>query len=283
MKSGSKVLCLLCGSEDYDIIHSYEKPDEYEMAVGIEKEGYFRKWVQCARCGFYYSVFSRDIGALDRIYTEAYRNECSNWRGTSAEANFRRIIALSDGESETKYRVKWIKKHIWNIWESGLLRKKPPPYRALDIGGSPGVFAYEFQDDKWKSHVIDPDENGDFIQRKFNIPFLQKKYEPNSFGFTFDLISVLFVLEHLTYPIEFLRSVGNDMESDSFLYIEVPDGICFQYRSKEDDVFNSCHLWMFTPQTLVRMLAKSGFEVYRLRRTRTIRGHYTIMMLGGKR
>jgi hypothetical protein len=33
---------------------------------------------------------------------------------------------------------------------------------------------------------------------------------------------------------------------------------------------------------LIRLLAQSGLEVYCLHRTKTIRGHYSIMVLAGK-
>ena len=282
MNSLNEISCLVCGSKDYDIVCSYAKPDQYEVAVGIKEEGYFRKWVRCRNCGFYYSIFSRSKDALETIYTSDYRGKNSKWRGASAETTFQRVISLPDGESEAKYRIKWIKEHIGNIWESGLLRQKESPYHMLDIGGSPGVFAYEFQDDKWKSYLIDPDENAGFIKKRYNIPFLQKKYEPNSFGVSFDLVCAIFVLEHLTNPIDFLMGIQNDMDADSLLYLEVPDAICFELKPPEDDIFNSCHLWMFSPQTLVMLLAQSGFEVYSLYRTKTVRGHYTLMVLAGK-
>lgn len=282
MKSLKEISCLVCQSRDYDVVFSYDEPDPYELAVGVDEEGYFRKWVQCRSCGLYYSVYSRSKDVLEKIYTSAYHHQNSRWRGASAEVTFRRVVALPEEESETKYRVRWIKENIRNIWESGLLRRKEPPYHMLDIGGSPGVFAYESQDDKWKSYLIDPDKNADFIREKFNIPFLPKKYEPNSFGFTFDLVCAVFVLEHLTSPVDFLESVQSDMGSDSFLYLEVPDAICFKLKPPEDDIFNSCHLWMFTVSTLVMLLVQNRFQVYSLHRTKTIRGHYSLMVLAGK-
>ena len=275
--------CLICQSLDYDVVFSYDQPDQYEVAVGISQEGYFRKWVQCKNCGLYYSIYSRSKEALDRIYTTDYRGEHSIWRKDSIETTFQRVIALPASESETKYRVQWIKEHIWNARKSGLVKQTAPPYRMLDVGGGTGVFAYEFQDDEWIPHVIDPDENAEFIKAKLNIPFLQKMHEPNSFGFTFDLIATVFVLEHLLHPIDFLNALHQDMGPDSFLYIEVPDALCFKFKPPEDDIYNSCHLWMFAPQTLISLLESCGFDVSNVHRTKTIRGHYSLMVLAGEK
>ncbi len=275
--------CLVCKSSEYSAIFSYEQPDQYEQVVGISAEGYFRKWVQCKNCSFYYSIYSRNQETLDKIYTTDYRGTHAAWRNDSIEATFQRVIALPPDESETKYRISWIKENIRGTWKSGLVKQPKLPYRMLDIGGGTGVFAYEFQDDQWISHVIDPDENAHFIKTKLNIPFVQKMYEPNSFEVVFDLIVAVFVLEHLLHPVDFLKSIHNDLGPQSLLYIEVPDAICFRYKPPEDDIYNSCHLWMFAPQNLISLLNRCGFGVISLYRAKTIRGHYSLMVLASRR
>jgi len=283
MLSDNKNKCLICDAPEYQIIFSYDRPDQYEKVVGVRREGYFRKWVQCRNCGLYYSIYSRDNNLIDKIYASAYRDKCSAWRTASNEAVFESVMALPDGNSETKYRVRWIKQQIQKLRECGMVEFGASPYRMLDIGGGTGVFSYEFQDSDWKSHVIDPDENAQFIESKLNIPLVQKKYESNSFPWTFYLISAIFVLEHLVQPDDFLKSLHHDMNPHSLLYIEVPDALCFKRKSREDDIYNACHLWMFTPQTILALLDRCGFDVFRLCRTKTLRGHYSLMILGGSK
>lgn len=275
--------CLLCHSGDHRTIFSYTKPDQYEVAVGVSQKGYFRKWVRCKQCGFYYSIYSRPRNILDKIYTAAYREKNALWRKESPEETFRRIMALPEEESETKLRVNWIKKIINNIWKSGLLKQGVPPYRALDIGGGAGIFAHEFQNDVWKNYIIDPGGDSDFIQKKLHIPFMRRRYKPRSFNREFNLVSLIYVLEHLLSPASFLRSLRNDMAKNSFLFIEVPDSLCFRFKSMKDDIFNSCHLWMFDPETLTCFLSYCGFEVFSLCRLKTMRGHYALMALAGKK
>jgi hypothetical protein len=80
---------------------------------------------------------------------------------------------------------------------------------------------------------------------------------------------------------QLLEMVKRDMHGDSLLYIEVPDAWAFNCKPSHDDIFNSCHLWMFSPETLVRLLTSSGFRVFSLRRARIVRGHHAILLIGG--
>lgn len=281
--------CLLCKSEGYNIIFDYDAPDQYELAVGVKPEGYKRQWVQCTTCGFYYSLYSRDKAVLNRIYESSYRSQNAAWRKRSPEELFRIITALSREESETKSRVEWIKKNIISLWKDGIITKKTPPFNFLDIGGGNGVFAYEFGEEKsteekiWVPHVIDPDENAQFLKSKLKMEFIQSEYKSGLFGKKFDLISLIYVLEHLTNPKFFIENLIQDTNSDSLIYIEVPDALCFRFRPKTDDIFNSCHLWMFDGYTLITFLNDCGLEIFCLNRIKTKRGHYALMALAGKK
>lgn len=282
MKKTNLTGCIACKSKKYKIIFSYDEPDQYEKIVGLDTEGYFRKWVKCDNCELYYSVYSRDKKFMDKIYKSEYRNLNSPWRNESPEMKFKKIIELPESESENKYRIRWIKDNINEMLTQNILEKMETPHKLLDIGGGNGVFAYEFQDNNWKSYIVDPDENGKFV-KSYSIEFSQNYYNSGIFNTKFNLISLVFVLEHINKPIDLLKKVKRDMASGSLLYIEVPDAICFKKKTKTDDIFNSCHLWMFSPKTLTLILDECGFEIFSLKRVRTKRGHYSIMALAGKK
>lgn len=279
----NKSACILCNSEEHDVVFSYNEPDQYEKAVGVNKKNYLRQWVKCKKCGLHYSIYSRDKEILDKIYVSAYRSENSPWRKGTPEEVFERVIKLPGKESETKLRVKWIKDNISSLWQSGIVRKNNAPYKMLDIGGATGVFAYEFQDKDWISNAIDPDEGGRFMEKKHKIKFAQDYYRPNRFSCKFDLICLVYVLEHLRDPISLLKSLRGDMTENSFLYVEVPDAISFKLKPKEDDIFNACHLWMFDPNAMATLLNKCGYQIFCLNRLKTIRGHYGLMVLAGQK
>lgn len=274
--------CIICNSEENKEICSYSQPDMYERAVGITEQGYSRKWVKCISCGLSYSVYSRNPESMDRIYESAYRDSECPWRKQSSEEIFEKITKLPKEESETKFRIEWIKRSVNDLRKHEIIPKKEGSCNLLDIGGGTGIFAFEFQDDEWISYVIDPDKGAEFIDKKLNIPFMQKYYEPRLFGKKFELISLIFVLEHIKNPAEMINKTKQDMDEGSLLYIEVPDEICFRKKPFDDDIFNSCHLFMFNPSTITRLLDECGLEIYTLKRIKTIRGHYSLMLLAGK-
>jgi hypothetical protein len=271
--------CLICGSEEYEVICSYSEPDRYEATVGVTNENYSRHWVKCGKCGFHFSVYSRDPKILDNIYSSKYRDLNASWRSGTPEEVFNRVVALPTAESETKLRVEWIKTSIEEAWALNLVKKSLPPRRFLDIGGGTGIFAYEFLDEEWIPHVVDANEGSKFIETKLKIQLIQDYWRPGSFSCQFDLITTNFLLEHISDPKSFLKGLHSDMTEDSFLYVEVPDTASFVNKLPDDDIFNSCHLWIFSPNTLTLLLDSCGFEVLALKRTQIARGHYALMLL----
>lgn len=274
--------CLLCGAGKYDVIFTYDAPDKYEEALGIEKRRYFRQWARCSNCGFCYSIYSRAVGAMDKIYTEKYRSTASLWRTETPLETFERIIALPLSESETKQRVMWLKERLAEAKRDSLGPSCSPPHDFLDVGGGAAIFAYEFMDSNWRAHIVDPAENLNLAQ-KLHIPFKQDFYTQGLFGKRFCLLSMIYVLEHVLDPLSFLKTAFSDLKRHSYLFIEVPDSIAFRLKPKDDDIFNSCHLWMFNPETLAVILFRCGFETLHLRRLKTLRDHYAVMALAVKR
>ncbi len=146
------------------------------------------------------------------------------------------------------------------------------------LGGATGTFAFAFKDEKWESAIIDPDESGGFIQN-YNIEFKQGWFTSKSFDFKFDLISLVFVLEHVREPSLLLEEIRKSLPSHGLVYIEVPDEMAFYKISPSDDIFNSCHLFMFNPSSLELLLSQNNFEIMSLDRTRTSRGHFVLTCL----
>jgi SAM-dependent methyltransferase len=263
---------------------SYEKPDQYEIAIGIKEAFYYRKWVKCYQCSLVFSIYSRPNNAFDYLYEELYRKVGSGgvpWRKLSTEETFELVLKLAPEKSETIYRVNFIKNKIASLTKSDLYSKKKK-YKLLDIGGATGSFAFAFQEKNWKSTIIDPDESGKFI-KKYNIVFKQGWFTSKSFDFKFDLISLIFVLEHVLEPSLLLREIKKSLLPDGLIYIEVPDEIAFYKITPSDDIFNSCHLYMFNPSSLEMLLSQNNFEIMSLDRTKTVRGHFALTCLAKPR
>jgi SAM-dependent methyltransferase len=267
--------CLICGSTGHKPVFTYAAPDDYERTVGVGDVDYERAWVRCVHCGFHYSHYGRDPEILDRIYESAYRNASAVWRGQDVRVTFAKVTALPASQSETKQRIDWIK---GELAQHGIGQVNGHAH-LLDIGGASGVFAYEFQDDRWRSAVVDPSESGRFIEDDHGIPYTQAAFRPGLFDRSFDLVSMVYVLEHLRAPEEALRNARHAVTARGGLYIEVPDARAFAQKPAEDDIFNACHLWMFDPMSLRTLLGRSGFRVVAQEERQTARGHYALMAL----
>ena len=275
--------CLICDSKESEAVLEYNSPDSYEFSMGIDAKNYFREWVRCTSCNFHYSVYSRDSALFDKIYEEKYRSATSSWRGKSVEEVFDKIVNLPEEESETKQRVNWIKNTINKAVEEEVITLHDSPRNFLDIGGGSGIFAYKFQDKDWIPHLIDPSLDETFAKNRLKMQFVKDYYAPRKFKENFDLISLIYVLEHLTKPLELMKSLHTDMNDDSLLYVEVPDALAFRRKLPEDDIFNSTHLWMFDPKSLVTFLDKAGFEPISLSRVKTKRENYALMSLSTRK
>ena len=216
---------------------------------------------------------------MNRIYKSKYRDTNTDWRRETTEQIFKRIISLSERDSETKQRIRWIKGSIEEAGRYQLIKQSHKGRSFLDIGGGSAVFAFEFKDSTWKPHIVDPSADDEFLRIKLGLPFIRNFYKPGQFKKKFGLISLIYVLEHVSNPHELLRNIRKDLTENALLYIEVPDAIAFSVKPKTDDIFNSCHLWMFDPEALLRLLKICGYDILSLKRVKTLRGHFAIMAL----
>ncbi len=273
--------CLICGSAERETVVAFTEPDQYERAAGVANKDYFRSWERCVSCGFHYSCYSRDPEILDSLYADEYRNGNAPWRSCGVEEIFDKIVALPTEESETVVRIDWVKQKMEAASAVGFPLPAHQPLRLLDVGGASGVFAFQFQDERWKSEVVDPSNAGRFLEERHGIVYHAHPFGDKVVGGGYDLLSLIYTLEHVRDPRKVLGTARDELGETGFLFIEVPDFLAFRLKEHDDDIFNSCHLWMFDPVSIVRLVTEAGFEVYSMERTRTRRGHLTLMLLGG--
>jgi SAM-dependent methyltransferase len=82
--------------------------------------------------------------------------------------------------------------------------------------------------------------------------------EPNSF----DLVSLVHVVEHLVHPIEVLDSARNLLRDGGLLYVEVPN--MNQPLPGSRHFFRPKHNFYFTANTLKSLVSKAGFSPVRV-------------------
>ena len=127
-KLAEQAKCPLCKEKiivKENTLASYEKPDQYEIAVGIEEAFYYRRWIKCYLCSMVFSIYSRSRNSFDYLYKELYRKVGAvPWRKLSTEETFKLVLKLSPEKSETVYRVNFIKDKIASLIKFNLYSKK---------------------------------------------------------------------------------------------------------------------------------------------------------------
>ena len=129
--------------------------------------------------------------------------------------------------------------------------------RILDIGCGPGTGLKAFQDRGWEVMGVEPDpvraKVGNEVN-KINI-FPGKIEDFNGQDETFDVVTLLHVLEHFHSPIYFLENSIKKIKDNGYLYIEVPH--LHRFINWEDSLYLE-HMNNFTEKTLLYLGNKLG-------------------------
>jgi 2-polyprenyl-3-methyl-5-hydroxy-6-metoxy-1,4-benzoquinol methylase len=261
--------CAVCGGTATQPLGEgwiYTEPDQYETQVG--KETVRREWRRCHRCKMVQQIGSLSNSESIRLYTNGYRS--IKMRNRSVRDEYDRIV--SGGQSENLYRVEWILNQIDTCRS------------LLDVGSGLGVFPSEMKKriPDLKVHCFEPNTDSSlFINDTLKIPCEQTTYTPWVFKGTFDLVSMIHILEHIHRPYEFMRNIA--MDTGKWVYIEVPDSIEFEYLNQDHDEFNSTHHWFWSPRHIVEFLDRCDFTIHAMHTNVTERNLSRIMVLAKRK
>ncbi len=81
-----------------------------------------------------------------------------------------------------------------------------------------------------------------------------------------DIVTMFHVLEHLPDPIAMLKEIASHLNTNGEILIEVPnadDALLSLYKSKAfaDFTYWKCHIYLYTMDTLRRLVAKAGLKI----------------------
>jgi 2-polyprenyl-3-methyl-5-hydroxy-6-metoxy-1,4-benzoquinol methylase len=148
----------------------------------------------------------------------------------------------------------------------GAMRHLPRPrpgQRLLDIGCGSGRFMAWARSVGWNCYgtEIDPIAARGARERGFDV-HLGEPGELTPHGQVFDAVTISHVIEHVHDPRALLRSAHRLLRPQGILWIETPNieshgHSCF--RSAWRGLEPPRHLQLFTPSTLMDMLAEAGF------------------------
>jgi len=152
------------------------------------------------------------------------------------------------------------------------------PGRLLDIGSGYGFFLEEMKTRGWEVEGVELSETGrKYTRNRIDVPVhsypLESLCLPKNH---YDVVTLLYVLEHLPDPVSTLREVSRILRPGGLVLLRWPHSTPIVKLlgpfSRFLDLFHTpFHLYDFSPKTMTRLLAVSSFK-----QIRTVVGGYTI-------
>jgi ubiquinone/menaquinone biosynthesis C-methylase UbiE len=254
MNIKKKLFCPICFKRKYKLEFQYDCKPEIEVDFGIPKKNYNRAYFSCDNCLHWFSNVEIN---LKKFYSSDYVSRTYNINFFN---KFKKIIDLPKKKSDNYFRVRRIKNFLY---EKNI--KNP---KILDVGSGLGVFPYFMKKNGFNIYALDPDIlMQTHLKKKLKIKTIFKNFlkikEKN-----FDLITFNKVLEHVENPSQFLKKSKNILrnQSNSFLYIELPDINIARKISKNREEFTIEHIHGFTESSIFKLLDLSGYEVLKFER-----------------
>ena len=217
--------CILCGSTKHGL---YKRVKDKYINDEI-------KYFKCSNCGLVF-IKPQPIKELKKVYTKEYR----------PKIGFLKILMFLLPYS------KHFKTHLNYIKNSLKLKGD-----VLDIGSSEGKFLYLLKLRGWNVLGIEPTSHyAEFANNVLKVPTINRFIEDVKLNRKFDLITMNAVLEHLSNPVKTLKKVKSLMKKDGKLFIVVPD-----LKSSWPEKFAAPHLFMYTKNTITKLLNRIGFVI----------------------
>ena len=148
--------------------------------------------------------------------------------------------------------------------ESALFPKNKKP-RVLDIGCATGRLLRHLRENGWQSTGVEICRpQADHCRQKYQLDVHDLPLAENRFSDgAFDVVLASHVIEHLNDPKSFVREVCRILTPNGRFFVTTPNIAGFQaalfgkrWRSAIPD-----HLYLFSVDTLTRLLAENGFTI----------------------
>lgn len=252
--------------------------DSYLKLLQLTLPDEERWWLRCVICGHFSNSVRLSAAELETLY-QKFRDE--EWRSESPDQYFDRITSLDPASSENFQKMSLIITELGAAEGGGISNTNR---RMLDIGCGGGVLlntAKQFLDADWLFFGVEPTESfAELATRRTGASVVSDDYQHGLFdGLRFGLATCCQVLEHVSTPREFLRSIRLDLEDGGYLYLEVPDVSDFSTLENSHDRFMAQHISYFSSTLLVPLLSDTGFKIWNNGVTSTVRGRNNLWII----
>lgn len=205
--------------------------------------------MRCKACGLVFANSHKHL--KENLYQES---------GMHQSVDF----TYEDWLQETKMDDMRRAKTIGCMLEHKSLRRDSTDLDILDFGCGNGGFLRAFRDGMGIGRFGVELEND--VRRRLNEEGIVCKEKITEYDRKFDIITMFHVIEHLTEPKEWLRQIGEYLKEDGILILETPnakDALLEAYGCSAfaDFTFWSLHVYLYTSQTLEKVVREAGFSV----------------------
>lgn len=144
----------------------------------------------------------------------------------------------------------------------------PRKGRVLDVGCGQGTFLQLLRREGWEVQGTELAEEPARRARQAGIPVFLGEIQEGQFGKgTLDLVTLWHVIEHLRDPAGILRRISPMVGKKGLVAISTPNVESVQARVFRERWFHldaPRHLYLFSPETLARLMAQAGFRMFYL-------------------
>lgn len=161
-------------------------------------------------------------------------------------------------------------RRIW--WTPDL----PANARVLELGSGAGHFVRHAVARGWEVHALEPAEApAQRLAREARVTVHRAAAESLDVpAGSFDAVFAWMVLEHLEDPPAVVRAIRRALRPDGYFVFSVPNAGCWEFTAFRTHWYAldvPRHLWHWTPATLRRLLATSGFTVERVHHQKVLK------------
>jgi len=236
------IACNLCGSKNFKVLYKTERTDfgvdEYAPTGNVHAN--FGQIVKCAGCGLVYINPRERSEDIVNKYRDVVDPTCVD---------------------EEKGRVFTFERSL------GEIEKFKKGGRILDIGCNIGTFVDVAKRKGWDAYGIEPNNWAAEYARKRGLNVFRGSLAESNFSESFfDAVTMWDVLEHFTDPSQELRRTSDLLKTGGMLFLTTMDieSLFARVMGKRYPWLMQMHLYYFSLETIKKMMAKNGLEVFRV-------------------
>lgn len=247
-------------------------------------ERYSEDYLLCSACGTLVVALMPEVD-LTKVQNDDAQNELYSknyWLDHSTED-------LQQSDIFSRARTDIIERGIY--WLRTLMQYKLPPVRTIDVGCGSGIFVKLMEAAGYNASGLEISPWVVELGKKtFDINLgvgavEQQKFEPESF----DVISLMDVVEHLQDPLNTLKVCKDLLKKDGILIIQMPNfsfGKSYETLKKEKTAFlhhmlKDKHLFLFSEAAIVKLL-KEKLNIQNIQFEKAVFDHYDMYLFASK-